>query len=153
MKNTAQITRRQWLREGLLYGAVGGTFVSFGILLLDVWLAAGRFTPAQWKRVAPASSLGTKALIPFMEHRTALIVKGERVAALNLECSHLGCLVNPVEEGFYCPCHGSEFGPQGKVYSGPANASLKWYDIRNHSGWLWIRTGEKRRFPRWVSLV
>ena len=41
-------------------------------------------------------------------------------------CTHLGCKINKLEDGkLICPCHGSQFDPQGKVLKGPAAASLK----------------------------
>ena len=41
-------------------------------------------------------------------------------------CSHLGCIVswNSTEESWDCACHGSRFGPDGKVIRGPATDDL-----------------------------
>lgn len=41
-------------------------------------------------------------------------------------CTHLGCLYNWVDqEGkFICPCHGSQFTPEGDFIQGPAPRSL-----------------------------
>jgi cytochrome b6-f complex iron-sulfur subunit len=44
--------------------------------------------------------------------------------ALSLVCTHLGCTVEQVTEGFYCPCHGSRYDTQGKVLRGPALKAL-----------------------------
>ena len=42
-------------------------------------------------------------------------------------CPHLGCVVswNGVEKSWDCPCHGSRFTPEGRVFNGPANQDLE----------------------------
>ena len=41
-------------------------------------------------------------------------------------CTHMGCVVhwNPFEKCWDCPCHGSQFAPDGSVLNGPAVRSL-----------------------------
>ena len=48
--------------------------------------------------------------------------------AISGECTHLGCIVNPVGENFHCPCHGSTFDRNGANTSGPARAPLERFD-------------------------
>src|SRR5690348_11581609 len=41
--------------------------------------------------------------------------------ALDLKCTHAGCIVNwpPDQNNFKCPCHGGEYDTNGKVVKGP----------------------------------
>lgn len=49
-----------------------------------------------------------------------------QVHRLTAVCPHLGCIVawNSAEQTWDCPCHGSRFSAEGRVYQGPANADL-----------------------------
>lgn len=63
--------------------------------------------------------------------------------AVSLVCTHLGCLVKPVENdaavGYACPCHGSTFAPGGEVLGGPAPKDLPWYEMyMDQSGTLMV---------------
>ncbi|HYC63419.1 MAG TPA: Rieske 2Fe-2S domain-containing protein, partial [Reyranellaceae bacterium] len=41
-------------------------------------------------------------------------------------CPHVGCVVawNNFEKCWDCPCHGSQFTPEGHVINGPAKVDL-----------------------------
>ena len=49
-----------------------------------------------------------------------------RLHKLSAVCPHLGCVVawNSTEQTWDCPCHGSRFSAEGRVYQGPANSDL-----------------------------
>jgi Rieske Fe-S protein len=58
---------------------------------------------------------------------------GGGLYALDAVCPHLGCLVEPHEDGgFVCPCHDSLFDDKGRALSGPATQPLQhlhlWFD-------------------------
>lgn len=144
------MNRREWIRKGFLFTTIGGGLLGFGGILLDVLLGAVRFSPSRWAEVAPLRVLTGEGIVPFPEKRIAIIRKDERLGALSLECTHLGCLVNTTGQGFFCPCHGSEFGPLGEVYSGPATIPLKWHQLEIREEVVWIRSGEKLDAPQWL---
>lgn len=50
-------------------------------------------------------------------------------------CTHLGCLYNWSDQAdkFICPCHGSQFHPDGTYIQGPAPRSLDRFVVRIES--------------------
>jgi glycine/D-amino acid oxidase-like deaminating enzyme/nitrite reductase/ring-hydroxylating ferredoxin subunit len=52
--------------------------------------------------------------------------EGGMVHKLSAVCPHLGCVVswNATEKTWDCPCHGSKYRADGRVYQGPANSDL-----------------------------
>jgi glycine/D-amino acid oxidase-like deaminating enzyme/nitrite reductase/ring-hydroxylating ferredoxin subunit len=52
--------------------------------------------------------------------------EGGVVHKLSAVCPHLGCIVawNSTEKTWDCPCHGSKYRADGRVYQGPANSDL-----------------------------
>ena len=53
-----------------------------------------------------------------------MISDGSRVYAQSAVCTHRGCTVKAVSDGFDCPCHGSKFAKDGHVLEGPASQPL-----------------------------
>jgi cytochrome b6-f complex iron-sulfur subunit len=74
--------------------------------------------------LGPASdyAVGSRTLRP--EIPAVVFRSPSGFTALSLVCTHLGCTVESKPEGFSCPCHGSQFDPQGKVARGPAQKPL-----------------------------
>lgn len=52
--------------------------------------------------------------------------KSGRLHVHSASCTHLGCIVhwNSAEQCWDCPCHGSQFAPDGTALNGPAVAAL-----------------------------
>ncbi len=74
--------------------------------------------------------------VPFFPpgRSVALFRDGARVWAVSTLCTHLGCVVKPGAVGFDCPCHGSQFAPDGKVLRGPAPKALPWFAVKSAGG-------------------
>lgn len=75
--------------------------------------------------LGPASSYPDPSRTPLLYIPAMLIRNGEQFSAYSLVCTHLGCTVEPKEQEFACPCHGSRFDSSGRVIKGPANRPLQ----------------------------
>jgi cytochrome b6-f complex iron-sulfur subunit len=149
---TMDDSKRDFLFRGLVLGALWSVGAALTWIFGSVWTATGRFSSAGWIQVSSMDRFSPGTITPFPEYRVAIVHSGRKIGAISLECTHLGCLVNVVDRGFFCPCHGSDFGPLGQVYSGPAIRPLPWYEVADRGGRLWVRLGEKLTTARWIDL-
>ncbi len=70
--------------------------------------------------------------------------------AFEARCTHLGCTPNwfGVENRFKCPCHGSNYNPQGDVVAGPAPEPLRRVEITLAAdGQILINKSKKENRP------
>jgi cytochrome b6-f complex iron-sulfur subunit len=74
---------------------------------------------------------GIPVHVPEAEAWLLRVAGSDDVVALDDRCTHLGCRArwNSDRGVFACPCHGSEFSPDGKVIRGPATRSLQQFDL------------------------
>lgn len=83
----------------------------------------------------------------FIENKKVFIWReGGAYWAISAICTHLGCTVRWIPEAnqYQCPCHGSIFGPEGKVLGGPAPRPLEWLELGlSADGQLVIDTEKK----------
>lgn len=70
---------------------------------------------------------GTERVVP--DRKVFIAARPEGIAAISLVCTHLGCVVAKVPQGFSCPCHGSAFATDGGVTAGPAPRGLRWLEV------------------------
>lgn len=96
-----------------------------------VRLPKPRVTPeasSRFRAGRPAEyPVGTIKIIP--QHRVRIESTPDGIAAMSLVCTHLGCIVAETPAGFSCPCHGSQFAPDGRVLGGPAPSPLRWLAV------------------------
>jgi Rieske Fe-S protein len=64
-------------------------------------------------------------------HKDVILVNdGKSKMAFRAKCTHLGCSIKKLEgDQLVCACHGSRFGLDGKVISGPAREPLEMLTI------------------------
>ena len=106
-----------------------------GLLTLSGLLGLGgliRFLSYRPDPAPPAQfDLGLAANYPpgsrteLADARALLIHTPNGFVAYSTLCPHLGCRVQPADDGFECPCHGSRFDRQGAVLNGPAARPLR----------------------------
>lgn len=58
----------------------------------------------------------------------------EAIKSVSAICTHLGCTIQHIGDGFECPCHGSCYSDAGEVLSGPAPTPLTWYQMEKEAG-------------------
>ena len=115
----------------------GGWLAAMGILVYQI----GRFLGARGLETGPSPIVAAGSLEDYPPETTTYVPQarawvhndGGDLAALDAVCPHLGCLVRQKESGdsgYRCPCHGSEFGPDGELERGQAERPLRPLDIQ-----------------------
>jgi cytochrome b6-f complex iron-sulfur subunit len=58
----------------------------------------------------------------LQSNRLWVVVEPGRLFVIFARCTHLGCTPDwlPQQDMFHCPCHGSEYDPEGVNFAGPA---------------------------------
>lgn len=130
------VPRRDLLGLASLFSAAGALlFAVIGMLRLPK--AAVLASPSKKFRVSlPETLVPGEAYVP-PGRNVALFRDLEGVFAISTVCTHLGCIIKPVSNGFECPCHGSRFAADGSVTKGPAPRPLAWLKVVP-SGGEWI---------------
>lgn len=127
------LPRRDFLGLGALTAAAAA-FLFAGIGMIRLPKAAVLSSPSKKYRVTLPESLALDQ--PFIPpgRAVALFRDEEGAYAISLVCTHLGCIVKNIPEGFECPCHGSRFALNGSVARGPAPSALPWRKLSGSGG-------------------
>jgi Rieske Fe-S protein len=74
----------------------------------------------------PASNYAADGVYSAFRDLGFFLVRREgKLFAVSSHCTHRSCKVKAEQDHtFLCPCHGSTFGPDGKVLTGPASKNL-----------------------------
>jgi len=130
------VPRRDLLGLASLWAMAGALL--FGLIgMLRLPKAAVLASPSKRFRVTLPEALAAGAAFVPPGRPVSVFRDGEGVYAISNICTHLGCIVKPVEDGFACPCHGSTFGRDGSVTKGPAPQPLPWLKVTAGGG-QWV---------------
>lgn len=139
MITTTTLERRAFLTATGSLGALALAACLPGCNTDDGGLGGGtlRFDTTDAKFAALATVGG--AIATEVGGRKVLLVRtsASTVVALDRSCSHERCDLSPDMAGAWdqttqrlsCTCHGSQFGPDGKVLQGPAKSPLKRHSV------------------------
>ncbi|MHC5112164.1 MAG: 4Fe-4S domain-containing protein [Planctomycetota bacterium] len=77
-----------------------------------------------------------------------MIREQDRIAALNIICTHLGCIPNwlPNDRKFKCPCHGSGYRPDGVNFEGPTPRPLERFKLVVDGGQVIVDKSKKYQY-------
>jgi cytochrome b6-f complex iron-sulfur subunit len=142
-ENPREASRRQFLSVTTIAAVASALFGSVALTFRFLWPSVLFELPTRFM-VGRLSDLDRKVMF-FLRSRRLYLIRDERgVFAQSAVCTHLGCLTraNPREDGFFCPCHGSQFTLDGKVVSGPAPRSLEHFKIEREGERLWVDLAE-----------
>lgn len=93
--------------------------------------------------VAELDSQGFLANKTFQGQQVIVVRGASDVVALNSLCTHQGCSVDwdGDAEAFACPCHGSQFSPDGAVTEGPATSPLAVFEAKIEEDLVLVKVG------------
>ncbi len=98
----------------------------------------GKTVSVQFEDSSPKAWAGVTALTGAWLRR----VSEDQFIAFSINCRHLGCPVNWIEDAalFMCPCHGGVYYADGEVAAGPPPEPLARYAVRVRDGFVEIET-------------
>ena len=118
---SSERSRREALK--LVAGAAGSVAVG----CLSGCSGGARAAPEAITRV-PVGDLvaGRHLRIDHHGEPVDLVYEGDTVVARSLVCTHQYCRMfwHAASEGYRCPCHGAQFGPDGRPQTGPINEPM-----------------------------
>jgi len=146
------VSRRKVLAWLTSMGLFGSAIVSIVSNLVFIKPRATYGKPTRFAIGTPEQfPPGTR--IALGDQKVAIIREGEKMAAISVVCTHLGCIVGVADTGFACPCHGSRFDQDGNVTGGPAPKPLPWYELSlAPNGELEVDKGKEIESGKWFTV-
>lgn len=120
-----EITRGDFLWAG--WGLLAGFFGALSAASARFFFPNVIYEPSQKFNAGPAKAYDVGVSTKWLNEQRVWIIRNETgFYALWARCTHLGCTPNYFDDQkrFKCPCHGSNFNPDGDVIAGPAPKPL-----------------------------
>ncbi|MEZ5307095.1 MAG: Rieske (2Fe-2S) protein [Pyrinomonadaceae bacterium] len=151
-ESSEPISRRKVLAWLTSMGILGSAIVTIFSNLVFIKPRATYGQPTRFSIGTPDQyPPGTR--IALGDQKVAVIREGNKMCAISITCTHLGCIVGVAETGFACPCHGSRFDQDGNVTGGPAPKPLPWYEVSlAPNGELEIDKGKEVTAGKWFTV-
>ncbi len=151
-ESSEPISRRKVLAWLTSMGILGSGIVTIFSNLVFIKPRATYGQPSRFSIGTPDEfPPGTR--IALGDQKVAVIREGDKMAAISITCTHLGCIVGVSETGFACPCHGSRFDQDGNVTGGPAPKPLPWFEVTlAPNGELEIDKGKEITPGKWFTV-
>jgi cytochrome b6-f complex iron-sulfur subunit len=139
-----KVSRRDFLN--LVWGAAGALAITefslVGLRFLSPRKTEGEFGGTF--NLGPADQYPPGSITSVEAGRFYLVrLEDNGLAAVYRRCTHLGCAVpyDPAVGSFVCPCHGSQFTPEGDVLNPPAPRPLDLFPLEiNPAGEIVVDT-------------
>jgi cytochrome b6-f complex iron-sulfur subunit len=121
------VSRRSFLEITL--GWLAATFALAATVIASVRFLVPNvlYEPSERFKAGKPDDFPDKSVTFLEDERVFIVRRGNTFRCLSAVCTHLGCTVNRISQGYHCPCHGSLFDNQGKVEGGPAPRPLPWF--------------------------
>ena len=139
---TQKVTRREflgyaWIASMVLFMAgSGGATLAFAYPQFKAGEFGGEFL------MGNVDDYEVGARVLNREGKFFLVRTAEEFRALYQVCTHLGCLVREMDDGYACPCHGSFFSPDGMLVRSPAPRDLDEFAVTiTEDGEIIVDTG------------
>lgn len=121
------LSRRKFFRVGAAAAAITGV-LGHAVAWTASLLPNVRYEPPKKQPLGPPENF-PKGRTYVADQNLFVIRNKEGYRAMSAVCTHLGCTVASIKEGYHCPCHGSHFDAKGINGDGPAPRPLPWHPL------------------------
>lgn len=110
-------------RRRIIWACVGGYLGINFLMFLRFFFPRALYEPNTIVNIGYPTGFDSGVNQQFLQsNRIWVLVEPGRLFVIFARCTHLGCTPDwlPQQNMFHCPCHGSEYDPEGINFAGPA---------------------------------